>query len=58
MKAMFQACINLEEIPDISGWNTSNVKDMSYMFYECTELRNKPDLSRWNRDDINMENMF
>ena len=27
---------------DLSGWNVSNVKDMTVMFYNCNSLKNKP----------------
>ena len=43
---------------DLSGWNTSNVKNMSYMFYCCARLESL-DLSRWDMSNVmNMEDMF
>ena len=34
MKHMFYGCNSLKSLPDISKWDTCNVKDMSFMFYE------------------------
>ena len=31
---MFYECAKLESL-DLSGWDTSNVKDMENMFYNC-----------------------
>ena len=39
---MFSGCKLLNLLPDISKWNTSNVKDMSYMFDECLSSINIP----------------
>ena len=39
---------------DLSGWKTSNVKNMSYMFYCCARLESI-NLSGW--DTSNVENM-
>ena len=36
------------EYIDISGWDVSNVKDMSFMFYNCQQLKSIVDLSNWN----------
>ena len=36
---------------DISNWNVSNVKNMSYMFYGC-ELFNQ-DISNWDVSNVN-----
>ena len=36
------------EYIDVSYWNVSKVKDMSYMFYECEQLKSVGDLSKWN----------
>ena len=38
MSCMFNGCIFLSSLPDISKWNTSNVKNMNFMFYECNSL--------------------
>ena len=43
---------------DLSGWDVSNVTNMSGMFYNCTSLTSL-DLSGWNTSSItNMEDMF
>ena len=39
---------------DLSGWKTSNVKDMSWMFFICDTIKSI-DLSGWNTS--NVENM-
>ena len=42
---------------DISLWDVSNVRDMSYMFYGCDKLN--CDLSRWNTGKVErMDCMF
>ena len=45
---MFRGCKSLMSLPDISKWNTSNVKNMNFMFYECNSLISLPDISNWN----------
>ena len=35
---MFKNCSSLISLPDISKWNTSNVKDMSEIFKNCSLL--------------------
>ena len=35
---MFSNCKLLTSLPDISVWNTSNVKDMSYLFNKCIKI--------------------
>ena len=43
---------------DLSGWKTSNVKDMSYMFFSCNNLKSL-DLSGWDTSNVkDMGNMF
>ena len=38
MNSMFNHCYELENL-DLSKFNSSNVKNMSYMFYECNKLK-------------------
>ena len=35
MSHMFEGCLLLKSLSDISYWNTNNITDMSYMFKEC-----------------------
>ena len=43
---------------DTTGWDTSNVTNMSYMFYGCYNLTNL-DVSKWNTSNVNdMSYMF
>ena len=53
MSNMFDGCSSLSSLPDISKWNTSNVKDMSYMFSGCSSLSSLPDISKWNVSNVN-----
>jgi surface protein len=39
-------------LPDISGWNISNVKNLKSLFSFCKELVSLPDISNW--DTINV----
>ena len=39
---MFNWCKSLNSLPDISKWNTSNVKNMSWMFDGCKPSLNIP----------------
>ena len=44
---------------DISGWNTSNVKDMSMMFYGCYDLTDIIGIENMNIDNVKcMDYMF
>ena len=56
---MFYDCTKLYSLPDISKWNTSNVKDMSGIFSNCSSLSSLPDISKWNTSRVNnMSHMF
>ena len=43
---MFSYCSSLESLPDISKWNLTNIKDISYIFNECKSLKSFPDISK------------
>ena len=59
MRALFNDCSSLKSLPDISNWNTKNVKDMSHMFEKCSSLESLPDISNWNtKNVIDMSCMF
>ena len=54
---MFDGCYSLATL-DVSGWNTSQVTNMSYMLYNCTRLTTL-DLSGWDTSRVtNMNSMF
>ena len=54
---MSNVFLGLEFDGDISKWDVSNVKDMSYMFSECCNFN--CDLSNWNVSHVkNMSGMF
>ena len=56
---MFDQCISLSSLPDVSKWNTSNITEMNYMFYGCYSLISLPDISKWNiSKNIKIKNMF
>ena len=52
ISSMFCRCYSLKALPDISGWNTSNVKNMSWLFYGCNSLSLLPDLSKWETSNV------
>ena len=48
----FYDCSSLTDLPDISVWNTINVKNASFLFYQCSKLENLPDISIWNIENF------
>ena len=49
----------LSYLPDISKWNTNNVKEMRCMFSGCRSLSSLPNISKWNINNvIEMDDMF
>ena len=46
MSEIFNKCISLISLPDISKWNTQNVVNMIGMFYGCYSLIPIPDISK------------
>ena len=59
MNHLFYGCNSLKSLPDISKWNTSNVKYMKSMFWRCNSLISLPDLSKWNTSNVkDMFSMF
>ena len=56
---MFYDCKSLNNLPDISKWDTKNVENMSCMFYDYKSLNNLPDISKWDTKNVeNMNGMF
>ena len=43
---MFNGCISLESLPDISNWNTGNITHMNFLFNNCSSLISLPDISK------------
>ena len=39
MSFMFNNCESLNNLPDISKWDTKNVANMNGMFYSCESLK-------------------
>ena len=59
MSYMFYNCRSLISLPDISKWNTANVKDMTCMFYNCSSLKSFPDISKWKLNkELDKKDMF
>ena len=54
--ATFFGCKNLKSVGDLSKWDVSKVKNMSYMFHACMQLKSVGDLSNWNVSKV--KNMF
>ena len=42
MSNMFNYCISLSEIPDISNWNIKNLRNKNDMFLDCKKQLNIP----------------
>ena len=56
--AMFQFCTEIEKI-DLSGFDTSNVTNMSYMFNKCKKLKEIKGLNTFITKNVKyMEKMF
>ena len=56
---LFSNKSRLSSLPDISNWNTNNVKDISNLFSNCSRLSSLPDISKWNiNKNININNFF
>ena len=47
MNAMFSRSISLISLPDISKWNTQNLRDIFHMFELCISLGSLPDIEKW-----------
>jgi len=58
MSSMLYECNSLFSLPDISKWNTSNVKDMSKMFSGFNSLISLPNISKWNTSNLKKEYIF
>ena len=58
MNWMFNGCSSLISLPDISVWNTENIKDISHMFSGCSSLTSLPDISKWNTKNIKNMNYY
>ena len=50
---------SFSKLPDLSKWNTKNVKNMSFMFEKLSNLKSLPDISKWDTSNVEtMEAMF
>ena len=57
MYAMFDGCKRLKEL-DVSGFDTTNVEDMSFMFCGCSSLKELDVRNFKVGNDTNTGNMF
>ena len=49
---IFENCVSLSSLPDISKWNTNNVANMSNLFCYCVSLSSLPDISKGNISNL------
>ena len=52
MQGVFSNCFSMKKLPDISKWDTNNVKDMSNFFDNCCSLSVLPNISKWNFKNV------
>ena len=52
MEGMFSWCSSLKSLPDISNFDTKNVKIMYKLFSGCSSLISLPDISKWNTRNV------
>jgi len=45
MNGLFFSCSSLKSLPDISKWNSNNVKKLFAIFLDCPSLLSLPDIS-------------
>ena len=56
---LFNGCLSLVSLPNISKWDTSNVTYMGYIFSRCCSLSYLDDISNWNTSKVRyMDGMF
>ncbi|MCG8583022.1 MAG: DUF285 domain-containing protein, partial [Bacteroidales bacterium] len=55
LNRMFQDCEDINA--DISHWNVSNIKDVSFMFYNATAFNNGGQPLDWGNNTANFEDM-
>ena len=56
---MFSGCSSFTSLPDISKWNTKNIKNMNYLFSRGSSLESIPDISIWYTENLeNIQGLF
>ena len=53
MESLFSFLL-VEELPDISNWNTSQVTNMKNIFNQCKSLLSLPNISKWDTSNVKM----
>ena len=48
ISGLFENCLSLKSLPDISNWNIKYVINISRLFYNCSSLISLPYISKWN----------
>ena len=54
MNYMFDGCLSLVSLPNISNWNIDNLKEARSMFNRCISLSLLPEISRFYKSKVNM----
>ena len=54
MSCMFEGCISLSQITNISKWNINYVTDLENMFSQCNKLSSLPDISNNDEHPLNI----
>ena len=56
---IFDGCVSLISISDISKWNISKVTKMNRLFNQCQSLESLPDIGKWDTSNVTtMERLF
>lgn len=59
LQYMFDGCLSLKYLSDISNWKTNNVLNMNHLFCNCVSLISLPEISNWNIKNVNnMSSIF
>ena len=58
MLGIFSGCSSLSVLPDISKWDTSNIKIFKYMFCNCSSLVKIPDILKWDLSKGEIDGIF
>ena len=46
MSLLFKDCLAINQLPNISKWDTKNVTDIHGIFLGCEKLKYLPDISK------------
>ena len=57
MSNLISNCGKLRALPDLSKWNTKNVRSMYGMFFRLRLIGIFPDISKWEIHDVDVWNI-